>query len=58
MFLVIMLFISGRKYYIIYLYKGSYLIDILKIIWEGLKKIRCRVGEGEVFVFYWFDRVK
>lgn len=58
MFLAIMLFISGRKYYIIHPHKGSYLTDTLKIIWEGLKKIRCRAGEGELPVFHWLDRAK
>lgn len=57
MFLAIMLFISGRKYYIIHPHKGSYLTDTLKIIWEGLK-IRCRAGEGEVPVFHWLDWAK
>ena len=53
MFLAIMLFISGRKYYIIQPHKGSYLTDTLKMIWEGLKKIRCRRGG-----FHWLDRAK
>ena len=57
MLLAIMLFISGRKYYIIHPHKGSYLADTLKIIWEGLKKMHCtcRAAEGEV---HWLDRAK
>ncbi|KAJ7372465.1 hypothetical protein OS493_018972 [Desmophyllum pertusum] len=45
MLLAIILFISGRKHYIIHAHKGSYLTDTLKIVWEGLKKLRCR-GDG------------
>ncbi|XP_022792580.1 solute carrier family 15 member 4-like [Stylophora pistillata] len=56
MFLAVILFVSGRKYYITHPHKGSYLSETLKIIWDGLKKIRCkrsaRVGS------HWLDRAK
>lgn len=56
MFLVVILFVCGRKYNIICEYKESYFFEILKIIWLGLKKIWC---EGSVWVgFYWLDWVK
>ncbi|XP_027047554.1 solute carrier family 15 member 4-like [Pocillopora damicornis] len=56
MFLAVILFVSGRKYYITHEHKGSYLSETLKIIWQGLKKIQsqrsARVGS------HWLDRVK
>ena len=55
-FLAIILFISGRKLYIIHPHKGSYMTDTCKIIWQGLKKVSCRNGgSGEV---HWLDRAK
>ena len=56
MFLAVILFVIGRKYYITHEHKGSYLSETLKIIWQGLKKIQCQrsaqVGS------HWLDRVK
>lgn len=55
-FLAIMLFISGRKYYIIHSHKGSYMTDTCKIIWQGLKRIQCRNGESSNI--HWLDKAK
>lgn len=55
-FLAIMLFISGRKYYIIHPHKGSYMTDTCKIIWQGLKRIQCRNGESSNV--HWLDKAK
>ena len=55
-FLAIMLFISGRKYYIIHPHKGSYMTDTCKIIWQGLRKIPCRCGGSRDI--HWLDQAK
>ena len=55
-FVAIILFVSGRNYYIIQPHKESYMADTCKIIWQGLKKNRCicRGFNG----LHWLDRVK
>lgn len=55
-FLAIMLFVSGRKYYIIHPHKGSYMTDTCKIIWQGLKRIQFRNGESSKV--HWLDKAK
>ncbi|XP_068709421.1 solute carrier family 15 member 4-like isoform X2 [Montipora foliosa] len=55
-FLAIILFISGRNYYIIQQLKGSYMTDTCKIIWQGLKKCQCTCGES--MEVHWLDRAK
>ena len=42
MFLAVILLVCGRKYNITREHKESYLSETLKIIWLGLKKIRCQ----------------
>ena len=56
MFLAVILFVCGRKYNITREHKESYLSETLKIIWLGLKKIRC---EGSARVgSHWLDQAK
>ena len=56
MFLAVILLVCGRKYNINREHKESYLSETLKIIWLGLKKIRC---EGSARVgSHWLDRAK
>ena len=55
-FLAILLFISGRKHYIVHPHKGSYMTDTCKIIWQGLKKIQC--GSNGSRQVHWLDRAK
>ena len=56
MFLAVILLVCGRKYNITREHKESYLSETLKIIWLGLKNLRCersaRVGS------HWLDRAK
>ncbi|XP_074619072.1 solute carrier family 15 member 4-like [Acropora palmata] len=55
-FVAIILFVSGRKYYVIQPHKGSYMADTCKIIWQGLKKNQCICrGFNEL---HWLDRAK
>lgn len=55
-FLAIILFITGRKHYIIQPHKGSYMTDTCKIIWQGLKKIE--FGQRRSRRVHWLDRTK
>lgn len=55
-FLAIILFITGRKRYIIQPHKGSYMTDTCKIIWQGLKKIE--FGQRRSRRVHWLDRTK
>ncbi|XP_029180571.2 solute carrier family 15 member 4-like [Acropora millepora] len=55
-FIAIILFVSGRNYYVIQPHKGSYMADTCKIIWQGLKNNQCicrRFNE-----LHWLDRAK
>lgn len=55
-FVAIILFVSGRNYYVIQPHKGSYMADTCKIIWQGLKKNQCICrGFNEL---HWLDRAK
>lgn len=55
-FIAIILFVSGRNYYVIQPHKGSYMADTCKIIWQGLKKNQCICrGFNEL---HWLDRAK
>lgn len=55
-FVAIILFVSGRNYYVIQPHKGSYIADTCKIIWQGLKKNQCICrGFNEL---HWLDRAK
>ncbi|XP_067054784.1 solute carrier family 15 member 4-like isoform X2 [Acropora muricata] len=55
-FIAIILFVSGRNYYVIQPHKGSYMADTCKIIWQGLKNNQCICrGFNEL---HWLDRAK
>ena len=57
MLLAIMIFMSGRNHYLTHPPQGSAVSQTVKIICQGLKKIRCRRGDDKPSIT-WLDRTK